>query len=104
MVGNLRKRAQLLGIEDLNWYLDAYMRAATRLNTEERKPTGLNVEKLQRRLQALFDKIEASLEDEKTKTNQKRATQIAINHSISDHHLPRELLQPYGLDDDRDSA
>lgn len=91
MTGNLKERAKVLELEDLDWYMDAYMRAAQRLNDEEKRPTGINVERLQRHLQALFEKIDAAIEDERTRKQQQRAAATAINHAITDRHLPKTL-------------
>lgn len=89
MTSELKRRAKLLEIADLNWYLDAYMRTAVRLNDEEKRPTGLNIERLQRRLEHLFEKIIAGFQEEKAREQAARAIEIAINHCITDHNLPK---------------
>ena len=104
MIGPLKERAQTLQIEDVEWYLEAYARAAARFALEEKRSGGKNLERRGRHLQVLYDKIVASLEDERTKAAHATAAAIAINHAVSDHGYPREMLRDYTGDKDRDSA
>lgn len=98
MVGTLEQRARTLQIEDVDWYLEAYARAARRLETEEKRTHGKNIERLQRNLQALFDKIVEGLELDKPAQDRRRATALAINGAITDYGHPRtvRILFPIG--------
>ena len=104
MTGELKRRAQALEIEDLDWYIEAYMRCCARIEDEEKRSGGKNLTRLQRNLQTLFDKIIPLLEEDKANRERARATAAAINHAVSDHHLPREMLRPYAADKPTESA
>lgn len=104
MTGELRKRAESLQIEDVDWYIQAYMRCCARIEDEQRRSAGKNLGRLQHHLQILFEKIVADIGDEKTKRAQTRAAAAAINHAVSDHELPREMLRHYADDEEPESA
>lgn len=95
MKHKLRERCKALKIEDTDWYIAAYMRCSARLDTEERRGNSENITLLQRRLQALFDKISADFEEESTRQQRERAVAIGINHAVTDRKLPRTLLKAY---------
>lgn len=95
----LKDRAKLLQIEDPQWYFDAYLRATDRLRDEAKRPKGLNAERLARRLQHLYDKCVGIIEDDKLYQQKARATEIAINHAVTDHGFPRSLCKDYDGND-----
>jgi hypothetical protein len=95
MPGNLKPRAIVKQIEDPEWYRQAYLRAAGRFSQEEKRGNAKNMERLARRLQALYEQIVRDLENDPKKDAKAKAAATAINHAVSDHRLPRILLRPY---------
>lgn len=91
----LKKRCEVKQIEDWDWYLEAYMRCCHRIEDEQRRSGGKNLERLQRHLQALYEKCIQGLEEDRARARKERAAAIAINHAITDHHLPRSMLRKY---------
>lgn len=91
----LKPRCVVKNIEDPDWYLKAYLRAAARFNYEEYRSDGKDLEHIARRLQSLYDKIVEELKDDRQKAEKARAAGIAINHALTDYHLPRAMTRPY---------
>lgn len=89
------QRRVVTPIQDTDWYLAAYMRCCLRIEDEEKRSGGKNLERLQRRLQALFDKLVKDLEDDRDKARKEREAARAINHAVTDRGLPRTMLRVY---------
>jgi len=104
MPGELRRRCEVLEITDVQWFYDAYTRAALRIEDEQKKGDRKNLERLGRRLQALYDVIEKDLEAGYERRMKARAAAIAINHAISDRGFPKTLCQHWEGDDPAESA
>lgn len=95
MKSKLEERCRVLQISDTDWYIEAYTRAAIRLDDEMRHGNKDKIERLGRRLQHLFDKIVADLELDKPREERRKIAAMAINHAVADRKLPRSLLRPY---------
>jgi hypothetical protein len=91
----LKPRCVVKHIEDPDWYMKAYLRAAARFDYEEKRGDAKSLEHIARRLQALYDKIVQELEGDRQKTEKAKAAAIAINHALTDYHLPRAMTRNY---------
>jgi len=87
----LRARPEVTSTGRTDLYLEAYIKTCTRLETEMQKGGGLNVERLQRKLQRLYDKIVVELEHEKNREDLENLVSCAIGRAITDRRLPRSL-------------
>jgi hypothetical protein len=94
----LKRRFKRLKIENFDWYLEAYNRAAARIAWEKPEPYSAHAVRLGRHLQALYDKLVAMHEDEQTRKDHARATAIGINHAVTDRGLPRSMCRHYEVD------
>ncbi len=87
-------RPEVAALERADLYLATYLKTCTRLDFEKQCGRGLNVERLQRRLQRLYDKIVIELENDKAREDLENMVSCAIGRAITDHGLPRTLRPP----------
>lgn len=90
-MGTLRKRQEIAGIERLDLYLAAYLKTCNRVDTETSKPGGLNVDRLQRKLQRLYEQCVIEIDNDKARKDLENMVSCAIGRAITDKNLPRAL-------------
>jgi hypothetical protein len=98
----LKNRVYKFAPNDLDWYMEAYARTAQRLEWELNKPTGLNVERLERKLQHLYDHIIEGLADDARRREKAEVAKLAIVHVFADRHLPEALAPPMTVPSEED--
>jgi hypothetical protein len=104
MTQRLKSRSYPIAERDLDWYIVAYMRAAHRLEQERDRRAGLNTERLERKLQYLYEHIVEGLAADERKREKARAARLAIHRVITDYGLPRAMRMPLPLPDDEDQG
>ena len=90
----LRDRPELAGLDRFDLYAIAYMRTAHRIKQEISRNAGLNVERLQRRLQRIYDVMVEEIENDHAYEQTVNTVTCAIGRSITDHGLPATLRFP----------
>lgn len=87
-------RPEVAALERADLYLAVYLRTCQRLEQEKAYKRGLNVERLQRKLQRLYNAISIELENEKARKDLENMAACAMGRAITDNRLPRTLRPP----------